>query len=262
MKEHEVQFGTLHPDGSLTNIRHIKQRDMLACPYCIMMPDHYREDGSCKCDDPTEQAKMIKEWGYKKSDFKRLFAPKKTPKVRFEFLIGDVDWVSYGGKWVSQKLNSGEFDYWLVLELINMDDAVGRDNMGQPKYHVCVSAVSPQEAGQEGLEKAVSCCGLREDEEADPLMQVEALHSYGISSPVWQGSGNNSKLLIREAKRQAQIHGVDSFEESMRRPVNAIGSTGLEILRGDITAGLARTISSGSPEGKVLGKIYGVKEAK
>jgi hypothetical protein len=32
---------------------------------------HYRADGSCKCDDPVEQARMIREWGYSESDFKQ-----------------------------------------------------------------------------------------------------------------------------------------------------------------------------------------------
>lgn len=258
MEENTVQFGTLHPDGSLTNVRRIKQRDMLKCPHCIMVPEHYREDGTCKCDDPVEQAKMVKEWGYKKSDFKTLFAPKKTPKVRFSFLTGDVNWLEYGGKWVSQKLNNGQFDYWLVLDFTNMDDACGGDNKGQPKYYITVSAVSPSEAEAE-LEKALEGYGW-DKEELDDLRKVEALHSYGTSAVVWQGSSNNSKELMREAKRQAQKEGVDRFEESMKAPKNMIGSTGMEFLRGDILGGLSRTMASGSPEGEILKKMYGMKE--
>ncbi|KKM18179.1 hypothetical protein LCGC14_1668320 [marine sediment metagenome] len=53
------------------NVREIKQSDIAACPHVIMMPGHYRTDGSCKCDDPDEQAMMIREWGYNKSDFLR-----------------------------------------------------------------------------------------------------------------------------------------------------------------------------------------------
>lgn len=261
MKENTVQFGTLHPDGSLTDVRAIKQIDMLKCPHCIMVASHYREDGTCKCDDPTEQAMMVKEWGYKKSDFRTLFALKKTPKVRFSFLTGDVNWLEYGAKWISQELDSGEFAYWLVMELTNMDEACGRDNKGQPKYYVCVSAVSPQEAGEEGRAKALDSFGAEEDEVCQEML-VEALHSYGISSPVWQGNGNNSKLLMREAKRQAQQCGVERFAESMGKTVNLIGSTGMEFLRGDITGGLARTIASGTPERALLGKLYGVKESK
>ena len=61
--DNEIKFGTLHPDGRLTNVRLIKQSDISRCPHLIMVPSHYRDDGSCKCDDPDEQAMMIGEWG-------------------------------------------------------------------------------------------------------------------------------------------------------------------------------------------------------
>lgn len=50
-------------------VRILKQSDMLKCPHVIMHPTHYRDDGSCKCDDAVERAKMIREWGYKRKDF-------------------------------------------------------------------------------------------------------------------------------------------------------------------------------------------------
>jgi len=49
----------------------VKQSTIQACPHVIFDVSHYRADGSCKCDDPTEQARMIREWGYSESDFKR-----------------------------------------------------------------------------------------------------------------------------------------------------------------------------------------------
>jgi hypothetical protein len=61
-----TRFSTLTKaeDGRLveTNIREIKQSDMLACPHCIMVPAHYRLDGSCRCDDPAHSE--MDEWGY------------------------------------------------------------------------------------------------------------------------------------------------------------------------------------------------------
>ena len=69
MNEHKVTFGTLHEDGTLTNIRLINLSDIDKCPFLIMLPEHFREDGSCKCNDEAHQKMMIKEWGYKKSDF-------------------------------------------------------------------------------------------------------------------------------------------------------------------------------------------------
>lgn len=57
-----TEFGELHPDGSYTRTRTLKQSSMAACPHFIMVPEHYRDDESCRCDDPdhTEMA----EWGY------------------------------------------------------------------------------------------------------------------------------------------------------------------------------------------------------
>ena len=69
--EHRVKFGPLHPDGTLTNERSIRQSDIVACPHAIFDPSHYREDGTCKCDDPEEQAMMIEDWGYSPEDFNR-----------------------------------------------------------------------------------------------------------------------------------------------------------------------------------------------
>lgn len=64
----KVRFSKLSPDGIESDIREVKRTDILACPFVIMVAEHYREDGSCKCDDPIEQKKMIKEWGYTKKE--------------------------------------------------------------------------------------------------------------------------------------------------------------------------------------------------
>jgi hypothetical protein len=73
--ENVVTFGNLSPDGKLSNIRLIKQSTFGNCPFFIMIPDHYREDGSCKCNDPEHQKMMRKEWGYKKKDFIKVGVP-------------------------------------------------------------------------------------------------------------------------------------------------------------------------------------------
>lgn len=64
-----TEFGTLNPDGSYVHTGTLRQSDMANCPYFIMVLDHYRPDGTCRCDDPIEQARMIAEWGYSPSDF-------------------------------------------------------------------------------------------------------------------------------------------------------------------------------------------------
>jgi hypothetical protein len=47
-----VTFGSLTPDG-LTNVRVISQADLLACPRVILVAEHYRDDGTCRCDVAT-----------------------------------------------------------------------------------------------------------------------------------------------------------------------------------------------------------------
>jgi hypothetical protein len=71
-QECETRFSRLEMiDGVLkeTDVRMIKQSDLMKCPHYILMASHYREDGSCKCDDPDERAMMIREWGYSPKDF-------------------------------------------------------------------------------------------------------------------------------------------------------------------------------------------------
>lgn len=60
-----VKFSTMKMEGDkLTEVssREISQSDIMACPHYILVPEHYRADGSCKCNDPT--AIEMKEWGY------------------------------------------------------------------------------------------------------------------------------------------------------------------------------------------------------
>lgn len=59
----------------------------------------------------------------------------------------------YGIKLVSPKQNNSEFDYWLVIELVDMIEATGEDD-GLGRYAVQVASVSPSEAGKDNLDKA------------------------------------------------------------------------------------------------------------
>jgi hypothetical protein len=75
MKEHEIRFSEGRIEGGRlveSNVRMIKQSDIGKCPFVILMPEHYREDGSCMCDDAAERARMQKEWGYRAKDFKNI----------------------------------------------------------------------------------------------------------------------------------------------------------------------------------------------
>jgi hypothetical protein len=64
-------FGRLEPDGSYVSIGVLSQASMLACPFCIIDFEHYRADGTCKCDESAEQARLIREFDYTLADFER-----------------------------------------------------------------------------------------------------------------------------------------------------------------------------------------------
>ena len=55
-------FGKLNLDGTFSYVRDIDQSNMLKCPHCIMVPEHYREDQSCRCNDETHTE--MESWGY------------------------------------------------------------------------------------------------------------------------------------------------------------------------------------------------------
>ena len=46
--------------------------------------------------------------------------------MRFSFLTGDMNYTTYGGKWISTRQNNGEFDYYFVIELLNWPETVGQ----------------------------------------------------------------------------------------------------------------------------------------
>lgn len=48
------------PSGVTVTI--IKQSDIAACPHFILVPEHYRPDGSCRCND--QQHTEMLGWGY------------------------------------------------------------------------------------------------------------------------------------------------------------------------------------------------------
>lgn len=68
MNDKMITFGTLTGNG-LTDVRQIKQSDISKCPFVILVPEHYRADGSCKCDDADERKRMIEEWDYTEKMF-------------------------------------------------------------------------------------------------------------------------------------------------------------------------------------------------
>jgi hypothetical protein len=180
-------------------------------------------------------------------------------RVRFHWLTGDVNFLSYGGKWISNKQSNGEFDYWFVLEIINWEDAVGEREAKERghRYIVELRVVAPSEVPEEHRKAAVKSCwndtySLNLDAISSENM-VEILDTYGISAPVFSIEGNNARKLLRRAREEANVMEAFSFGFVMDRPCNAIGSTGWDFIKGDILAGLRRLPNT--PEKAIIQKM-------
>lgn len=154
-------------------------------------------------------------------------------RPRFKFLTGDINWQQYGGTWLSQKLNNGEFDYWLAIKVMNWEDATGEKPDGNT-YNVELLSVSPSEAGPENIKQAFGCCGMDDDSLLNnPVCQCDALLSYGVYAHLWSADGKNIHKLMRAAREQALL-ASSLYGFYMDRVQNRIGDSGWDFQRGDI----------------------------
>lgn len=48
-----VRFETMDENGKSISIKVLKVSDIQNCPGFIFLPEHYREDGSCRHDEPN-----------------------------------------------------------------------------------------------------------------------------------------------------------------------------------------------------------------
>lgn len=72
MSDDSTEFYEIIEDGGQVRVdltRTIKRSSFIACPFHIMVPEHYRDDGTCKCNDAAERARMVEEWDYTIEDF-------------------------------------------------------------------------------------------------------------------------------------------------------------------------------------------------
>ncbi len=149
--------------------------------------------------------------------------------MRFKFLTGDNNVLDYGAKFVSKKFNNGDFDYWLVIDFVNMEEATG-DKLPEGKYTISIQAVSPQEAGKKHLKSAAECLGFTPKTKLDKVL---ALSEYGVYATLWSQSGNNSKKLLKEAHEVCDLMWV-TFGFMMDKQENLIGNDGWDFIKGEI----------------------------
>lgn len=102
------------------------------------------------------------------------------------------------------------------------------------RYSVEIHAVSP-EAAEKEIDNAIRSVSLaREEFQALPrFAQCEILLDYGVSACLWSKTGNNRAQLEREARKELKMI-CFLFGFYMDRPLNAIGNTGWDWIRGEV----------------------------
>lgn len=158
-----------------------------------------------------------------------------------------------------RKLSEGLYHF---ISYYDLDYELGSDNEGRPKYSVSLVEVDLHAIPRAHIDEALNSCGREyRDNQMTPEEEVaEACQSYGAHAPLWEDSSNNLSKLLREAKRQSRLVGDNKEEryERLSRPVNAIGSSALEYMQGNLVSPIVRGIRSGDKETALVGKMYGI----
>ncbi len=165
--------------------------------------------------------------------------------MKFDFLSGDVDWCTYGGKWVSERLDSGLFNYWLVLDFLNLEEAGARDDDDDAMYHCAIEAVAPDLLGFDKIEELMYTMDLewleewyyRQSESNRMLLLIDEASIHGYYGPCAFFEGNDWRNTIISARRRA-AHVATYPWSYWNRQANMVGSTVYDFMSGDIMAGV------------------------
>lgn len=177
-------------------------------------------------------------------------------KTKWQY-SGDVNMLDYGGKNI-RAVGKRQFQ---VVELINMDEACGRDNERQPKYVVELRLVDLASLSQANLDSALSCCGMEHREDLGDDCLAECVDTYGCHAPLGSWSGNNAHKLLRQAYAEANsLLDSKALESALDRPVNKIGSSAREFMAGDFMSAMQRGCESGNPDARIMAKMHGVPQ--
>lgn len=167
--------------------------------------------------------------------------------------FGDANPLDYGGGFWRQ---TGPRTFQFI-ELTNMDEACGRDNEGQSRYVVELALVDLSAIPEEEQASARQSCGWDNAPHSDSAL-AEMCYQYGTRAPLGSWDGNNAGKLLRAAKSEARsLLDSRTLASQLEKPVNKIGSTAAEFMRGDIQSAMMRGIEAGDQGARIMGKMHG-----
>jgi len=159
----------------------------------------------------------------------------------------------------SKEINHGDFPFRFMIKIEYTEDWGESAVSELGKYCVTLAVVSPDQAKQtDAYTSALSSYGWTVDDIAKygPYAEYEMLLDYGTYAHLWQNSGNNLGLLLKACRAMlAQSDMLFGF--AMDRTENAIGTTGWDMVRGDVLAPLRRYSDSDAPNVQLMRKLQG-----
>jgi len=158
----------------------------------------------------------------------------------WKFLTGDVNWEEYGGKFVLRVAKRRFF----IIDVLNWYETVGEDE-ATCEFNVSLDECDVSVLSEKNKEDLLSSCGWEGADRTDPLVWAEMMHSYGMKAPLWGEDGDDIEELMEEAKSAAAelLDDPSLHAEYLQTPVNAIGSTAMEFMKGDLTSAMDRALA-------------------
>lgn len=186
--------------------------------------------------------------------FKIKSMPKDAPAMEFITLRDDEEML-YLSK---ETYNHGDFNFRYAIKAFDMAEYVGEKEVGtESPLYIELYVISPEQVGEKETKMALASWGLDddlpEDTEEREVMLCELLLGYGTAAGIYSLVGGHARIFndgwweepegvdlgeelyegVKLMKQHAMF--VDSmFGFFMDRPLNAIGATGWDWVKGDI----------------------------
>lgn len=140
---------------------------------------------------------------------------------------------------------------WLFVRIQYMEE---HERNPEYRYHGEICAVNIGMAGKAGWKQVCESFDRDPDEPIEPVWKAKELMSYGICAHLAQDMSNSKVDLLQKLNLLlSEVHTFGGFKLDAAQ--NAIGSTGWDVMRGDVTAGLYKEPDSVTKQ--VMRKMQG-----
>jgi hypothetical protein len=163
--------------------------------------------------------------------------------------------------WVRQP--EKDVDRFHFIQVIDMDEACGKDNKGHPKYVGELCEVDLDLITEKHKKQSLGFSGWTPgtDSPLSPEALADRCQEYGVRAPLFSVSTNVKRDAYRLcAKESIRLDEPAVHQEVMMDVCNGIGNTRLEYMQGDTLSAVARGVSRSEVAACIFAKMYGAKQ--